>query len=201
MKHRSAIIDFLQRIFYNSNVGMAFFYCNYKQQDEQSTQALIGSLVQQLTERHADIPEDLKALYDRRSRNRTIPTPPTKDDYLQELMSQINSCPTTFLVIDALDECEDETRKAFCAELHKLPEKVHFLFTSRDIPELGLQIKPSVRLEIRADKKDVVKYLEDHIKTANRLERHTQDPKVRHLVVDTICEKADGMYVTLYLAR
>ena len=171
-------------------------YCDYKERYAQNTQALIGSLARQLSERHADIPSDLKDLYDEHSRNRQIPSPPTIPECLQLLKSQISSCPTTFLVIDALDECGNDTQTEFCTQLRELPEKVHFLFTSRDIPELGLQIEYSARLDIRASKEDMVKYLEDHIGTANRLARHTQDPSLRKLVIDTICKQADGMYVS-----
>lgn len=72
-------------------------YCNYKEQDEQNAQALVGSLAQQLAERHADVPNDLKALYDKHSRDRKTPTSPTISECFQLLKSQISSCPTTYL--------------------------------------------------------------------------------------------------------
>lgn len=205
MKHRSAVIDYIERRFYKDNVGIAFLYCNYKEQDTQTTQTLIGSLVQQLVQRYPDIPSDLKVLYDDHSRNRPTPTPPTVRECLQLLKSQLVCCPTTFLVVDALDECDDQTRRElcaqlrkFCAQLRNLPGSTHLLITSRHNPELEDQIRPSTRLEIRASNEDIEMYLEDRIENEeDRLNRLTQeDPELRPLVINTILDKAQGMYVT-----
>ena len=199
MKYRSAVIDYIERRFYKDNVGIAFLYCNYKERDTQTTQTLIGSLVQQLVQRYPDVPSGLKVLYDDHSRNRQTPTPPTVPECLQLLKSQLVCCPTTFLVVDALDECDDQTQSELCAELQDLPGSTHLLITSRDNPELEDQIRPSTRLEIRASNKDIEMYLEDRIEKAHRLNRLTQkDPELRPLVINTILEKAQGMYVTSY---
>jgi hypothetical protein len=199
MKYRSAVIDYIERRFYKDNVGIAFLYCNYKERDTQTTQALIGSLVQQLVQRYPDVPRDLKVLYDEHSKNRQTPTPPTFPECLQLLESQLVCCPTTFLVVDALDECDDQTRDELCTRLQNLPGSTHLLITSRHNPELEDQIQPSTRLEIRASNKDIEMYLEDRIEKAHRLNRLTRrDPELRPLVINTILEKAEGMYVTSY---
>lgn len=200
MKYRSAVIDYIERRFYKDNVGIAFLYCNYKERDTQTTQTLIGSLVQQLVQRYPDVPSGLKVLYDDHSRNRQTPTPPTVPECLQLLKSQLVYCPTTFLVVDALDECDDQTRRELCAQLRNLPGSTHLLITSRHNPELEDQIQPSTRLEIRASNKDIEMYLEDRIENKeHRLNRLTQkDPELRPLVVNTILDKAQGMYVTSY---
>ena len=136
MKHRSTVINYLEPRFYNDNVGIAFLYCSYKERDIQTAQALIGSLVQQLVQRYPDIPSDLKVLYEAHTKNRRAPTPPTLTECLRLLKSQLAGCPSIFFVIDALDECEDQTRSELCAQLQNLPESPHLLITSRDILEL-----------------------------------------------------------------
>src|SRR5271155_3954867 len=200
MKYRSAVIDYIERRFYKDNVGIAFLYCNYKERDTQTTQTLIGSLVQQLVQRYPDVPSDLKVLYDDHSRGRPTPTPPTVRECRQLLKSQLVCCPATFLVVDALDECDDQTHRELCARLRNLPGSTHLLITSRHNPELEDQIRPSTRLQIRARNKDIEMYLEDRIENKeHRLNRLTQtDRQLRPLVVNTILDKAQGMYVTSY---
>lgn len=200
MKYRSAVIDYIERRFYKDDVGIAFLYCNYKERNEQTAQALIGSLAQQLVQRYPDVPSGLKVLYDEHSRNRQTPTPPTVPECLQLLKSQLVCCQTTFLVVDALDECDDQTSRELCAQLRNLPKSTHLLITSRPNPELAVQIRPSTQLEIRASNKDIEMYLQDRIEnTEPRLNQLTQeDPELRPLVVKTILDKAQGMYVTSY---
>jgi len=199
MKLRSAVIDSLERRFYKDNVGIAFLYCNYKERHTQTAQTLIGSLVQQLVQRYADIPGDLRDFYEAHARNRRLPTPPTLTECFRLLKSQLANCPSVFLVIDALDECEDETRRKLCAQLQNLPESTHLLITSRHNPELEGQIEGSGRLEIRASDRDIEMYLEGRIKTMHRLKQHTQnDPELQPLVIRIIRDKARGMYASLF---
>jgi hypothetical protein len=198
MERRSTIIDYLERRFCKDNVAIAFLYCNYKERDTQTLQNLIGSLIQQLVQRNPDVPDDLRKRHEAHARNKP-PTPPTLTEYVQLLRSQLADCPSVFLVIDALDECEVQTRKELCAQLQNLPKNIHLLITSRDIPELKDEINPSARLEIRANNRDIEIYLEDKIERETRLKRHTQnDPGLGPLITNTIRDKAQGMYVLLY---
>jgi ankyrin repeat domain-containing protein 50 len=199
MKCRSAVINYIERRFYKDDVGIAFLYCNYKERGIQTAQSLIGSLAQQLVQRYRDIPSDLEILYDNHSRNRQTPTPPTLPEYRILLKSQLVCCPTTFLVVDALDECDNKTRSELCDQLRNLPKSIHLLITSRHNPELEDQIQSSTRLEIRASNKDIEMYLEDRIeKKEYRLNRLTQkDPELRPLVINTIRDKSKEMYVDI----
>jgi hypothetical protein len=195
MERSSTVIDYLERRFYKDDVAIAFLYCNYKEQETQTLQALIGSLIQQLVQRHRDIPTDLKDLYERHARNKPR-TPPTLRDCLDLLKSQLARCPKIFLVIDALDECEVQTRTELCAQLQNLPESIHLLITSRPNPELENDINSSARLEILANDNDIEIYLEDQIERVKRLKGHTQaDPELRLLIKRTIRDNAQGMYV------
>jgi hypothetical protein len=155
-------------------------------------------LIQQLVQRNPDVPDDLRVLHEAHARNQP-PTPPTLTECVRLLRSQLAGCPSVFLVIDALDECDAQTRKELCAQLQNLPESTHLMITSRYNPELEDQITPSARLEIRANGRDIEIYLEDQIEQIPRLNRHTKtDPELLGLIKRTIRDNAQGMYVSSY---
>lgn len=168
-------------------------YCRYKEQYRQTAEALVGSLVQQLVQRCQGVPADVQDTYQKHAIHKP-PTPPTLQECFDLLNSQLASHPSIFIVIDALDECEDRARLDLCRQLQDLPDNVHLLITSRDIPELGELIKPSAKLEIRADDNDIKSYLEDRIARPSRLQENIRsEPKLQTLVIETICKQAQGM--------
>jgi hypothetical protein len=155
-------------------------------------------LVQQLVQNNPDIPHDLEVFHEAHARNQP-PTPPTLTECVRLLRSQLAGYPSVFLVVDALDECEVQTRNELCAKLQNLPENIHLLITSRDISELEYEINPSARLEILANGNDIEIYIEDQIEQMPRLKRHTgTDPELRGLIKRTIRDNAQGMYVFSY---
>ena len=81
------------------------------------------------------------------------------------------------------------------SELRALPSNTQLLVTSRHVPSIEAGLIEPQRLEIRASDKDVRIYLDDRIEREDRLKRHVRaDPALRDLVIDSIAEKAQGMY-------
>ena len=197
MEYRSTVIDYLECRFYRDNVAVAFLYCSYKERDTQTLQNLIGSLIQQLVQRNPDVPDDLRILHEAHTRNQR--STPTLTECVRLLRSQLAVFPKVFLVIDALDECDAQTRSGLCDQLKRLPESIHLMITSRYNPELEDQIRPSARLEILANGNDIEIYLENQIEQMPRLKGHTKnDPELRGLIKRTIPDNARGMYVSSY---
>jgi len=130
------VIDHLQAQLVNDNIGVSFFYCNYKERHEQGTTALIGSLVKQLAVRHLDAPSYMDELYDSHSNDKRAPTPPTLTESMQMLIFQIARFTTSYIVIDALDECSEKSYTVLCDQLQRLPQKARVILTSRGIPKM-----------------------------------------------------------------
>lgn len=168
-------------------------YCRYKEQYVQTAEALVGSLVQQLVQKCQDVPKDVQDAYQNHAVHQP-PTSPTLWECFDLLKSQLASLPSIFIVIDALDECEDRAQRDLCLQFQNLSNNVHLLITSRDIPELEELIKPSAKLEILANDNDIKLYLEGRITSAPRLKRNIDsEAKLQTLVIETICEQAKGM--------
>ena len=84
-------------------VGIAYLYCNFRQQHEQTSSDLIVSLLKQLVQERPSIPDVVKNLYSYHKPKRTCPSP---DEILNALHSVTAFYSKTFIVIDALDECQ-----------------------------------------------------------------------------------------------
>jgi hypothetical protein len=190
------VVDYLRRTFCDEDVGVAFMYCNYKEQEDQTVANLIASLLQQLIQRHPVVPSKVRTLYQQHISKRTRPT---LAECSELLLSELTGCQRAFIIVDALDECNEinGTRGSLIAELQRLPPTTYLLVTSRHVPSIESELNQSRRLEIRASDMDVRVYLEDRIEKERRLKQHIQaDPSLRNTIIDTIVEKAQGMSVS-----
>ncbi len=175
-------------------IGIAYIYCNFRQQDEQKIDKLLASLLKQLAESQPSLPGILKELYNRHKMKRTRPS-------LEEISRSLQVVTTlysrVFLIIDALDECQvaNGCRQRFLSEMFSLQDNhgVNLYITSRFIPEITAKFQGNILLEIRASKEDIGRYLEGHIRYLPAFDdwnRQLQDE-----IKDIIADAVDGMYV------
>jgi len=190
----SAVIDHLQNTFPEDDIGIAFIYCNYKEQGEQTLVNLIASLLQQVLQRRP-LPTKLHALYQHHTSKRTRPT---VTECLELLRTELSSHSRAFLVVDALDECDDnnETRTMLLNNLLKLPTTTSLMVTSRHVSSIELQLDQPCCLEIRASDIDMRIYLERQIQRKERLRKHTQkDSSLVEVILEEVVKAAQGMLV------
>lgn len=161
----SIVVNHLQGNFHHdASVGIAYLYCNFRQQTQSATD-LIANLLKQFT--RPSVPLDLENIHRRHSINGM---PPSFDEVLSILHSVFASYSKAFILIDALDECRvtDRVRSQLMSALFDLQSKsgANIFVTSRSIPDIKEEFKrkKAVSLEIRASNEDVRKYLDVHIK-------------------------------------
>lgn len=189
-------MDHLERTIVEENVAIACIFFKYKEQESQSLEPLIASLVQQLLQKRSSLPEELRLIYKEHEKRKTYPS-------LERLSTMLRIVAETFskvyIVIDALDECSDSNgnRSKFIKEMLKHGENMktmRFLFTSRPMASFESEFTKDEWIEIRASNKDISKYVQDRIRTEPRLIRNVKtDPNLRDAIIDTIVEKANGM--------
>lgn len=102
----ATVIDDLTRRFQNdgdADVGIAYIYCNFMRQSEQTVDRLLASLLKQLCQTRPPLPDCLKDLYEHHQRRRTRPS-------FTEISNTIRSVASlyykVFIIVDALDECQ-----------------------------------------------------------------------------------------------
>lgn len=188
----SIIIEHLQGGFSkDQKVGIAYIYCDFKRQSEQKAEQLLLSLLKQLAKQDP-LPEIVKSLYDRHKRQGTRPT---LTEISRALRSVCAHYSPVYIVVDAIDECEDETRRLLISETLALQAqcKANILVTSRPIPDIITEFQGYESLEIRASDQDIVNYLKNRM--AQQASLTTRDPKLWNEIITRIVHAADGLYV------
>jgi len=186
-------VDYLERRFKQEDVALAYIYCSYKEQEDQTAANLIASLLQQLVQRKSIVSEDVASLYLRHVSARTRPT---LGEWSKLLQSEVHRFSKVFIVVDALDECSGSngTRDSFLIEIQKLQPRIHLLVTSRLIPNVEHTFETAIRMDICASREDIRRYLNGRINREHRVAGPTKDnPDLREEIINTIAEKAEGM--------
>ncbi|RYP79191.1 hypothetical protein DL771_000169 [Monosporascus sp. 5C6A] len=176
------------------SIGVAYVYCNFRQEHEQSAGDLLASLLKQLAHGQSSLPGTMKSLYDK---HRAKHTRPSLEEVSRALETVVATYSRAFIVVDALDECKasDGCRTSFLWELFDLQAKsgVNLFVTSRFIPEVTERFAESQTLEIRANDTDVRKYLAERIAQGSSriLKRH--DLQIE--VTSEIAKGVEGMFL------
>jgi hypothetical protein len=173
----------------DTEVGIAYLYCDFTQNRDQAAQRLLANLLRQLTEKSGAMPEELVAMYERHKSG----LPPLRD--LTTLFHAVaKRYSRTFILIDGLDECqpEDRSNRCFFHELSNLPVQADasLLVTSRVIPEIRGAFGDCIDITIRASDDDIRTYVENQSDRS----RISWYPELREMVKTTVVEAADGMY-------
>lgn len=189
----SIVVDYLQTRFKSDDIATVCIYCNYKEKKEQDAQSLIASILKQLVQDCEVVSEDMKTQFTTHVK-REAHLPP--EDLTRVLHVEISRRHRVFLVVDALDECTEEssTRAELLDELKTLPENVNLLVTSRRISAIMNEFEGAESLEIYANDKDTTKYILGRIQREHRLARHVKaDPGLQQAIINGIISKAQGM--------
>jgi hypothetical protein len=181
----------------NVSVGIAYLFCNFRRQQEETSEAFLLSLLKQLIQDRPLIPENIKNLYERYKYKRTRPLP---DEISKALNSVIVDYSRAFIIIDALDECRvsEGGRKQLLSEISNLQtgSEVSLFATSRFIPEIRKEFEGNVLLEIRASDEDVRRYLDGHMSQLSSFV--LRSPNLQDEIKTEIITAVDGMYVCLH---
>lgn len=191
------IRDLADRSRDDKSVGLAYLYCNFRREGEQKMENFLASLVRQLSQKHAHLPDHVKDIY-RRYKNEG--TRPSVEELSKALKLVTDMYSRVFVVVDALDECQkaDGSRGKLLSELFALQASfgVNIFATSRFIPEIVEQFSEGTSLEIRASPEDVLTYLDGNMARLPRFVLQSQ--KLQDEIKTKIVEAVDGMYVNSY---
>ena len=192
----SIVVDELTTRFGNDkSIGIAYVYCNFQRQDEQTAEELLASLLKQLNQSQSSLADNVKHLYDTYNHKRTRPS---LDEISRTLQSVAATYAKTFIIIDALDECKGiECRSRFLTSLLDLWAKCgsNIFATSRFLPEITQKFDHSISLEIRACAEDVQRYVDSRISHLPSFVKRS--PDLQDEIKTKIVETVDGMYVAL----
>ncbi|RYP21890.1 hypothetical protein DL765_001966 [Monosporascus sp. GIB2] len=188
----SIVIEYLQTNYKSSSI--AYLYCNVGRQGQQTTQGLFASILKQLVRNQSPLPKDVKDLYDRHKAQQSRPG---LKEILVVLQSVISSDSRTFIIIDALDECQnhDSCRDNLLSEIFTLQDmtRLNIFATSRP-QEVEAKFNGSIVREIIAMDKDIEIYLDDQISLWEKSHNNNLD-NIRSMIKTEITRAADGMFL------
>ncbi|CZS79719.1 unnamed protein product [Fusarium graminearum] len=187
--------DIIQRFHENSNVGIAYIYCNYRKQDDQTIDKISASLVKQLAERQAAFP---KVIQDLHNLHKPRKTRPLAEELSETLRLLVETHDRVFILLDALDECL--TSGGSRSELFKLliwlkeNPRVNLFMTSRYVSDVEEELQSDIiKMEIRASKEDVGNYLDSRLACLSDLVKKNKD--LRDEIRTKVIEAVDGMFL------
>ena len=176
-------------------VGIAYVYCDYNAQIEQTALQLIASITKQLVEQKLLLIRRVKDLQERRKGG-----PPTWKDCTELLASIVRQFDKAIVVVDALDECTEvgdrqfQNREEFVKELLGLPLKL--FITSRHLETIGGLLQSATKLEIRPDPGDIRSYLNSRIQDSTKLKAYIKkDSELKNDIINTVVTKYSEVYV------
>ena len=179
---------------------VAYFYIDFSEDETQSPENVIRSLLKQICCQCPSAAQRLNSLY---SSCANGTRQPNLDELLLVFHEVLNNKKDgeTFFVIDALDECNE--REKLLGLLEQIYEQkhpnLHILVTSRqevDIEEtLEAMTNHEARICIQSElvQGDILTYIQDRLENDNSLKRFKRQPKIQEKIKQTLVEKADGM--------
>ncbi|KAI9661738.1 MAG: hypothetical protein M1821_008977 [Bathelium mastoideum] len=186
----AVVIDHLQGIANGNNIGIVYLFCSYKAQVVQNISNLLAAMLKQLVMGRSDLADPVVDMYTQKVR-------PSLDDLMQALKIICSGYSTTYMVVDALDECPDADGVRSCL-IDKMRElqassNVRLLATSRLIPEVVEYFQSDPQLEVRASEEDIMCFVTGQIP---RLPNYIRcNDGLKEAVKTKVVEAVDGMFL------
>jgi hypothetical protein len=200
----SAIIEDIDAMRKLGRVSLAFFYCDFREEQKKVLRGLLSSLLVQLclqSDAYCDILSKFYLEHENGSRD---PNNKELTRCLKALVRIPEQVPV-YLILDALDECPNtSTMPTHREEVLKLveqlidsqPSNLRICVTSRPESDIKVVLAPltfrSFSLhDERGQMEDIENYIKSVVNTDPRNRRWTTEDK--KLVIDALTERADGM--------
>jgi ankyrin repeat protein len=174
--------------------GVAYVYCNYKDQEGKDSSSMLAAILKQLVQARPSVMHLIEPWHQQHTNEGTNPS---LDEIVNKLKDVLTYCRTNYIVIDALDECRDSdgTRRQFLTKLQDLRagRDLRLMVTSRVIPEVVDEFRHAIWLEVQANEEDIKLFITGQ---TYRLPGCIQrSPTLQNMVQDKIVEAADGMFL------
>lgn len=191
----SIIIERLEKdLMTDENMALAYLYCSY-QDPEHTFRNLIASILRQLLQPQATVPQRIERFYKSHLMENTQPT---LEQLMVELQIVLSESTDVFVVLDALDECCEDmgSRYSFMEAFQWLADHVHLLITTRATTNLCNLTTTAIHLKVDAKDGDIVKYVEGRMISERRLQRNVAGySDLQATIIGTVLRSAKGMFL------
>lgn len=166
------MIDDIEPETKSGECSLSYFYCNYKEEQRRDPASILRSLVKQLCLQSPgdSFPEPVLTIYNKRVKDANLTSLLNIEESKHLLIGLSAGFLRTTLIIDALDECDTETRGSLfnaIEEVVSLSKRnpVKAFITSRDDGDVRRKFKnsPNVYIEERDNSSDINHYIKTEI--------------------------------------
>ena len=202
--HSSGIIEDIMAKREAESSVVAYFYCDFRDENKQNCRNLVLSIISQLCAQSKLCCDILSRIYLEHDEGARAPSDETVTKCLTEMVSLPVQGPI-YIILDALDECPNNSGLPTAREevlnliddlVTSCPPKLHICVTSR--PEIDIQtgIEPltSLRVSLQNEtgqKEDIMDYISSVVHSDKKMGRWREEDRM--LVIETLSERADGM--------
>ncbi|RYP41559.1 hypothetical protein DL768_010475 [Monosporascus sp. mg162] len=200
----SKVIDHVQSLLKSSRNedGFAFFYCNRNEEERRKPLMVLRSYVRQLSTT-AKYPEEMRKLQELWSEKRLRGSDLGLEDCREQLFELVNLYPRTTLVLDALDECEPDSRGELVRTVEILLSKSRRplkVFVSsrpdRDIRNRFLD-RPNIEIQATHNENDIRKFVNEEIIKHGAWKDIS--PPLKDEIIMVLLARSQGMFQWLFL--
>lgn len=180
-----------------SNQGFAFFYCNRNEVDRREPLSILRSYVRQLSSPAGNserIQGRVRDLYrDMRLKGSELGLELCKN----QILESVNLYDKTTLVLDALDECDRESRSHLLDMVEKLlresTKPIQIFISSRPDEDIRARFeeKPNIELQARHNKGDIQEFVQNEIVKHPRWK--DMPTSLRNDIIEVLQKRSDGM--------
>ena len=177
-------------------IAIAMFYCDFRDQREQTTTNIVGAILKQLVVR-GEVLDHVKQEF-QKAKNEVGGRSLRLPDMVQMLKQAVATLPRVFICIDALDECIPQHLVGLLVLLgdilHESPGTRIFLTGRPQVhAEIEKRFTGSVIIPISPKMHDIERYLEEKLKMDT--ESDAMSDTLRADILRVIPQKVSGMCV------
>ncbi|KAL8632574.1 hypothetical protein Q9189_001726 [Teloschistes chrysophthalmus] len=194
----SSALEFLKDYVQDADAGLAYFYCDYKEQNKQEPSKLLCTLLSQLARQHKTIFQRLQSFVQERYRENPASVP-THDELRSNFPNFVEGTfQQIILVVDAIDESPQHM--CMVGDLKTFSKNCPFikiLVSSREELDIMISFKSFPRVKI--NQSDVAGDINSFVKAeiAARIrdrELIIRRPELQKTICDNLVDRSEGMF-------
>ncbi len=184
--------------------SLAFFYCDFREDQKKDLRGLLSSLLVQLCHQSDSYSDILSKLYSEHDNGSRHPSDDVLAGCLKDILKLSGHAPV-YLIVDALDECpntssipspRDEVLNLIEELIKSEIPHLRVCITSRPETDIKDILDPLVPHTVSLhDESGQNRDIEEYIKSVINTDKKNKTWKVadKQLVIEVLTEKADGM--------
>ena len=208
----STVIEDIKVLCDAGQASIAYFYFDFRNANKQSLRDLLPSLLTQLSARSSPHCDILSKLYSVHDNGKNQPSDSVLTKCLQDMISLPDQLPI-YIIMDALDESPitseiPSAREKVLQLLKELADldlpNLHICVTSRPEIDIRNAIEPLTSLRVSlhdetGQKEDIADYVRSIVYSNSDTNMKRWKKEDKEIVVKTLSERADGMYVNHFM--